>query len=137
MRSWPARTRKASRIEIIPMIDVMMFLLVFFVLISLNALPALGLRVALPYAANPAHLDIMRRVTLTLTADGNVYLDGEKTTLEAITERLRALSRDAKLTVIISGDRDARLQPLVSVLDALKRAGIVSATIIARQGDAG
>ena len=119
------------------MIDVMMFLLVFFVLISLNALPALGLRVALPYAANPAHLDIMRRVTLTLTADGNVYLDGEKTTLEAITERLRALSRDAKLTVIISGDRDARLQPLVSVLDALKRAGIVSATIIARQGDAG
>ena len=41
MRSWPLRTRKASRIEIIPMIDVMMFLLVFFVLISINALPAL------------------------------------------------------------------------------------------------
>jgi len=53
MRSWPARVRKASRIEIIPMIDVMMFLLVFFVLISINALPALGLKVALPYAADP------------------------------------------------------------------------------------
>jgi biopolymer transport protein ExbD len=136
MRSWPLRTRKSARIEVIPMIDVMMFLLVFFVLISLNALPALGLRVALPYAANPTHLDITRRVTLTLTADGDVYLDGEKTTLDGITERLRTLARDAKLTVIISGDRDARLQPLVSVLDALKRAGIVSATIIARQGDA-
>ena len=133
MRSWPVRTRKASRIEIIPMIDVMMFLLVFFVLISINALPALGLRVALPYASNPAHLEVTRRVTLTLTADGEVYLDGTRAGLDEITEQLRAMARDAQLTVIISGDRNARLQPLVSVLDALKRAGVVSATIIAKQ----
>jgi len=137
MRSWPARRRKAARIEIIPMIDVMMFLLVFFVLISINALPALGLRVALPYSTNPAHLDVTRRVTVTLTAEGDVYLDGTRSSLDDITQRLRALARDAKLTVVISGDRNARLQPLVSVLDALKRAGIVSATIIARQSDAG
>jgi biopolymer transport protein ExbD len=134
MRAWPQRLRKPSRIEIIPMIDVMMFLLVFFVLISLNALPALGLRVALPFAANPTHLDVTRRVTLTLTAEGDLYMDGERTTLEGITERLRALAQDSKLTVIISGDRAARLQPLVSVLDSLKRAGIVSASIVVRQG---
>jgi len=115
------------------MIDVMMFLLVFFVLISLNALPALGLRVALPYSSNPTHLEVNRRVTVTLSAEGEVYVDGEKTTLEGVTARLRALAHDTKLTVIISGDRNARLQPLVSVLDALKRAGIVSATIITRQ----
>ena len=133
MRSWPARVRSRSRIEIIPMIDVMMFLLVFFVLISLNALPALGLRVALPYAANPTHLEVTRRVTLTLTAAGDVFLDGERTSLEGITERLRSYARDAKLTVIISADRDAHLQPLVSVLDALKSAGIVSASIVTRQ----
>jgi biopolymer transport protein ExbD len=133
MRSWPTRARRSSRIEIIPMIDVMMFLLVFFVLISLNALPALGLRVALPYASNPTHLEVTRRVTLTLTAAGEVYLDGESTTLEGITERLRSYARDAKLSVIISADRDAHLQPLVSVLDALKSAGVVSAAIVARQ----
>ena len=133
MRTWPPRTRKAARIEIIPMIDVMMFLLVFFVLISLNALPALGLRVALPYAANPAHLEVTRRVTVTLTADGQIFVDGEKTSAAGVTERLKILARDAKLTVIISVDREARLQPLVSVLDALKQAGIVSATIIAKQ----
>jgi biopolymer transport protein ExbD len=115
------------------MIDVMMFLLVFFVLISLNALPALGLRVALPHASNAAHLDLPRRVTLTLTADGDVYLDGERTNLAELTTRLESLARDSKLTVIIAGDRNAQLQPLVDVLDALKHAGIVSATIIARQ----
>jgi biopolymer transport protein ExbD len=132
MRSWPARTRKPARIEIIPMIDVMMFLLVFFVLISINALPALGLRVALPTAANPAHLDIVKRVTVTLTADGAVYLDGERLGLDDLAERLRSLARDSKLTVVISGDRNARLQPLIDVLDTLKRAGIVSASIIAK-----
>ena len=133
MRSWPRRARKSSRLEIIPMIDVMMFLLVFFVLISLNALPALGLRVALPYASAPMRLEVTHRVTLTLTAAGEVYLDGERTTLEGITQRLRSYARDAKLTVIISADRDAHLQPLVSVLDALKSAGVVSAAIVARQ----
>jgi biopolymer transport protein ExbD len=133
MRTWPARARKAARIEIIPMIDVMMFLLVFFVLISLNALPALGLRVALPHSANPTHLAIDRRVIITLTADGDVYIDGDHTTFSGISERLQTLARDAKLTVVISGDKEARLQPLVNVLDALKRADIVSATIIARR----
>ena len=78
MRTWPLRPRKSPRIEIIPMIDVMMFLLVFFVLISLNALPSRGLKVALPYAADAAHLDVPKRVTVTLAANGDVYLDGRK-----------------------------------------------------------
>jgi biopolymer transport protein ExbD len=133
MRTWPVRARKAPRIEIIPMIDVMMFLLVFFVLISLNALPALGLRVALPHSSNAAHLDLPRRVTLTLTAAGEVYLDGERTNLAELSTRLESLARGTKLTVIIAGDRSAQLQPLVDVLDALKHAGIASATIITRQ----
>ena len=133
MRRWGDEKPARARIEIIPMIDVMMFLLVFFVLISLNALPALGLRVVLPTAANPAHLDIVKRVTLTLTADGEIYIDGDKTSLDGVTERLRAMAQDSKLTVVISGDRDARLQPLVNLLDALKRAGIVAATVIARR----
>ena len=51
-----------------------------------------------------------------------------------MTLRLRALAQDSKLTVVISGDRAARLQPLVSVLDSLKRAGVVSASIVVRQG---
>jgi biopolymer transport protein ExbD len=133
MRSWPARSRKPARIEIIPMIDVMMFLLVFFVLISINALPALGLKVALPTSADPAHLDISKRVTVTLTAEGEVYLDGERIDLNSLTERLRVLAQDSKLTVVVSGDRGARLQPLVNVLDALKRAGVVSVSVIAKR----
>jgi|SRR5579863_6085622 len=133
MRAWPPRARKKARIEIIPMIDVMMFLLVFFVLISINALPALGLKVALPYAREASHLDLPRRVTVTLTAGGSVFLDGELIGLDELTQRLQEMKGDAKLTVIIAGDRSARLQPLVDVLDALKKAGVASATIVARR----
>jgi biopolymer transport protein ExbD len=133
MRNWPSRPRRAPRIEIIPMIDVMMFLLVFFVLISLNSLPSRGVKVALPYAADAAHLEVPKRVTLTLTADGEVYLDGTRTGLAELSGQLQALERTNKLTVIIAGDQSARLQPLVSVLDAVKRAGIGSASIIAKQ----
>jgi biopolymer transport protein ExbD len=133
MRAWPVRPRKSPRIEIIPMIDVMMFLLVFFVLISLNALPSRGLKVALPYAADAAHLDVPKRVTLTLAANGDVYLDGAKTDLAELGRQLQVLAQSTKLTVIIAGDQNAHLQPLVSVLDALKSAGIGSASIIAKQ----
>jgi len=115
------------------MIDVMMFLLVFFVLISLNALPSLGLKVVLPFASNAAHLDLPKRVTVTLTADGTLYLDGAQTTLTALPNQLMALVRDNKIVVIIAGDRDSRLQGLVGVLDVLKSAGIGSASIVARQ----
>lgn len=133
MRSWPAHARKAPRIEIIPMIDVMMFLLVFFVLISLHTLPSLGLKVALPHSTNATHVDAPERVTLTLTADGDLYMNGAKASLVELTDRLRALAADHRIVVVVAGDRNARLQPLVDVLDALKRAGILSAAIIARQ----
>jgi biopolymer transport protein ExbD len=133
MRTWPVRPRKSPRIEIIPMIDVMMFLLVFFVLISLNALPSRGLKVALPYAADATHLDVPKRVTLTLAENGDVYLDGAKTDLAELGKQLQLLAQNTKLTVIIAGDQNAHLQPLVSLLDALKSAGIGSAAIIAKQ----
>src|SRR5262244_1751509 len=116
MRSWPTRSQRRSRIEIIPMIDVMMFLLVFFVLISLHTLPSLGLKVALPHASTASQLDAPERVTVTLTADGDVYLNGSKTTLGSLTEQLKTLAGNRKLIVIVAGDQNAHLQPLVSVL---------------------
>jgi hypothetical protein len=81
MRSWPTRPYKPVRIQVIPMVDVMMFLLVFFVLISIHVLPALGLKVALPHSSVAAKIDEVRHVTVTLAADGGIYLDGNPTTV--------------------------------------------------------
>jgi biopolymer transport protein ExbD len=132
MRTWPARSRKPVRIEIIPMIDVMMFLLVFFVLISIHVLPALGLKVVLPHSAAPARIDELKRVTVTMTSDGSIYLDGEKTSLQQLPEQLHSLQAKSKIAVIIAGDEHSMLQQLVEVLDAMKRADVPAASIVTK-----
>ena len=129
MRSWPTRPYKPVRIQIIPMVDVMMFLLVFFVLISIHVLPALGLKVALPHSSVAAKLDDVRRVTVTLSADGGIYLDGNPTTVGDLPDQLRNLNAQSKVAVIIAGDERSQLQLLVDVLGALQRSGIAATSI--------
>ncbi|WP_018268054.1 ExbD/TolR family protein [Methylosinus sp. LW4] len=133
MRNWPERRERHARIEIIPMIDVMMFLLVFFVLISINVLPALGLKVTPPSSAHPDKIVERTRVTIGIDRAGETFLDGRPVTLAELPERLRGLaSEDKPLAVVISGDEGAGLQNLISVLDALKAAKVASASIVTR-----
>ncbi len=114
------------------MIDVMMFLLAFFVLISINVLPALGLKVALPHSALPGKIEEPKRVAVTISSDGLVYLEGAPTTLEHLPDQLRSLSLNAKIAVIIAGDQATKLQSLVDVLDALKAGNVPAASIVTK-----
>jgi len=117
------------------MIDVMMFLLVFFVLLSINVIPALGLKIKPPSSARPDQIVERQRVTIGIDAMGQPYLDGQPIALADIPEKLAAaaaIDPNKKLAVVISGDEAAGLQSLVSVLDALKLAGVASAQIVTR-----
>ncbi len=58
MRTWDEPKKRKAHIELIPMIDVMMFLLVFFVLVSLNVIPALGMKTQLPSASSSQQLGV-------------------------------------------------------------------------------
>jgi biopolymer transport protein ExbD len=129
MRTWPSRPYKPVRIEVIPMIDVMMFLLVFFVLISVHVLPALGLKVALPQSSAATRIDEPRRITITLTKEGGVYLDGNATTLEELPNQLHNLSSQSKIAVVIAGDELSNLQAVVDILGALQKGGVAATTI--------
>ena len=134
MRVFPQRKERRARIEIIPMIDVMMFLLVFFVLISTNVLPALGLNVALPGSAHPDPVkDEPLRITLTVDRNGAVYVDGKLTAMSQVAERLKAAAGSRQAKVIIAGDGSSNLQTLVDLLDQLKAAGMPAASIIAKR----
>jgi biopolymer transport protein ExbD len=133
MRSWPEKRERRARIEIIPMIDVMMFLLVFFVLISINVLPALGLKVVLPRAKEPDKITDIRKVTLLIGRDGQVLMDGTRVAVDDLPARLKAMEGPhVKLAVIIASDKGAVVQMLVDVLDALKAADIPAASIISK-----
>lgn len=132
MRQWPERRERRARIEIIPMIDVMMFLLVFFVLISINVLPALGLKITPPSSAKPDRVVERSRVTVGIDREGHIFLDGKPVTLQELPERLRAPAGEIGPAVMISGDEGSPLQDLVHVLDALKQAGVASAQIVTK-----
>jgi biopolymer transport protein ExbD len=133
MRSWPKKRERHARIEIIPMIDVMMFLLVFFVLISINVLPALGLRIKPPSSAKPDQVAERQRAMVGIDREGKIYLDGQPVELADVSTRLKAMEDpNKKLVVVIAGDEATALQNVVGVLDALKTAGVSSAQIVAR-----
>jgi biopolymer transport protein ExbD len=135
VRVWPEKKKRQARIEIIPMIDVMMFLLVFFVLISINVIPAMGLKIKPPSSARPDQIVERQRVTITLDKDGRTFLDGQPVTLADIPEKLAAAASvdvTKKVAVVIAGDEAAALQGLIGVLDALKLSGVASAQIVTR-----
>ena len=116
------------------MIDVMMFLLVFFVLISTNVLPALGLKVALPRSSNPDHLTEPRRVTITISKDARLFLDADPVELSQLSGKLDGMQGNGvKLAVIIASDQGAQVQALVGVMDALKSAKVQAASIISKK----
>ncbi|WP_443114637.1 ExbD/TolR family protein [Herbaspirillum seropedicae] len=134
MRSWDEPKKRKARVEIIPMIDVMMFLLVFFVLISLNVIPALGLKTQLPSSSTAQDLKPQTKAVITIAKDEVIQVDGENTTLDALTARLDKLRRDGeKLNLIINSDRGVEVQRLVDVMDTLKKGGFDSISIATRK----
>ncbi|QDD62937.1 biopolymer transporter ExbD [Herbaspirillum seropedicae] len=134
MRSWDEPKKRKARVEIIPMIDVMMFLLVFFVLISLNVIPALGLKTQLPSSSTAQDLKPQTKAVITISKDEVIQVDGENTTLDALTVRLDKLRRDGeKLNLIINSDRGVEVQRLVDVMDTLKKGGFDSISIATRK----
>ena len=132
MRNWPSRPERHARIEIIPMIDVMMFLLVFFVMISTNVLPALGLKITPPSTSNADKIIDKTKVTVGIDKEGNTFLDGSPTEINKIESELKLLAADKLLSVVIAGDEGTSLQSLVNVLEILKQAGVDSAKIVTK-----
>jgi len=132
MRNWPSRSERHARIEIIPMIDVMMFLLVFFVMISTNVLPALGLKITPPSTNSADKLIDKTKVTVGIDKEGHTFLDGSPTEINQISAQLKTMATDKALSVVIAGDEGTSLQSLVNVLEILKQAGVDSAKIITK-----
>ncbi|MFC4159140.1 ExbD/TolR family protein [Chitinimonas lacunae] len=124
MRKWEEPKKPKARIEIIPMIDVMMFLLVFFVLLSLNVIPALGVKTALPSSGVAQDLKAQKNAIITLAATGELQLDGKDVVLEQLAPKLRAMQKpNEKLVIIVNADRSTEFQRVIDVMDALKGNG--------------
>ncbi len=123
-------TRKA-RIEIIPMIDIMLFLLVFFAMMTLRMIPSTGQVSKLPTSSTATTM-APPKLMVEIHAGGQLFADGQAVTPDRISALVR--SRDpAKLAVTIAGGEDASLQQVMGVIDAVRNGGATQIGLAARQ----
>ena len=119
------RPRKHARIEIVPLIDIMFFLLATFVMVSLSMVKSRGIPVILPAASTSAAQDHKDHVTVSIAETGQLYLDKRELSQEQLVTELRALhDANAELRVFIHGDESARLGLAIAVLDETRKLGI-------------
>ena len=118
------------RVEVIPMIDIMMFLLVFFVVISLNMIAGSGVQMEIPGSKTTQQLKVST-ITVGVTKDGKVVVAGKQVNPDELKARLNALRKDGPVDVVLAGDKDVPLQMLLGVMDTIRGSGISSVGIAA------
>ena len=126
--------KKRARIEIIPLIDIIFFLLATFVMVSLSMTKNQGVQVALPAASSAASLgdqnEMNQTVTLSVTDKGDVFFNKEKITLAQLPLKLQTLKSSTKdPKVVINSDAGADFKHVVTVLDEVRKIGIVKVGI--------
>jgi biopolymer transport protein ExbD len=119
------------RLEVIPMIDIMMFLLVFFVVISLRMIAGTGVVLELPGSSTTQEIKTVT-ITVGVAKSGETVLDGRTIAQEQLRARLVELRKEGKVDVVLAGDRDASLQTLLTVMDTVRGAGISTVGIAAK-----
>ena len=119
-----ARAVKKGRIEIIPMIDVMFFLLATFMLASLSMQNLHSLPINLPQGhASPMPVQAKKNVTLTITQDGKLYLDKTPVTIEALAPTLKPMLNGPDSNVIVAADSAATNGITVQAMLKAREAG--------------
>jgi biopolymer transport protein ExbD len=126
------RERRRARIEIIPMIDVLFFLLVFFMMASLSMTVYRGMPVNLPRASTGA-APPAETAAITVTRDGQAYLDRQPVTRAMLGERLRGLvGANPTIAIVITADEAVAHGRVVDVLDEVRTAGVTRMAIAIR-----
>ena len=119
------RPKRHARIEIIPLIDIMFFLLATFVMVSLSMVKNRGISVVLPAANTGAPQEHADHVVISIAETGQLYLDKNELSREQLSRELQRLkSENEELRVFINGDQNARLGLAIEVLDEARKLGI-------------
>ncbi|MBI2799234.1 MAG: biopolymer transporter ExbD [Gammaproteobacteria bacterium] len=119
-------------INITPMVDLTFVLLIIFIIMTTASVQ--GVKVNLPQASNAASLAVPKTKAITVTAEGNIFLDTYPVTLQELESRLASLyAADPKLPVVIKGDATVQYQLVMDVLDLAGRVGITQIGLVTQK----
>ncbi len=128
------RPRQKARIEIIPLIDVIFFLLATFVLFTLSLNRIQSLPVDLPVAAPPsAEKPKDESVTIQVSGEGAIFWNRELIDMNEVPSRIayyKTQTEDPR--ILVAGDEKARFGTTVAVLDEVRKAGITKFSVETR-----
>jgi biopolymer transport protein ExbD len=123
MKIRPRPTRRA-RIEIIPMIDVIFFLLVFFMISSLASTRIHSFPVALPKTSGAPNA-LKQSVILTIKKNGSLYINLAQTTLAQLGAQLAYEMRNSPQdTLVVNADEGVSYGLVIQAMDAAKKIGV-------------
>ncbi len=132
------RPRNDIAIELVPLVDVVLVLLLFF-MVSTTFIRQSELKVDLPEAkANPQQLD-NDVIEVTISADGEYAVNGRLLVDNELPTLMRALREaiggDTRKHLVINADSDAHHQAVVRAMDAAGQSGLVHLSITTRNPD--
>ncbi len=113
-----------ARIEVVPLIDIMFFLLASFMMVSISMTQLNRVPLKLPTVANSQSEVKAPPIHLAIDANGVISWDMAVVTVTEITDRLKALPPNDDTAVMIGADEEAKHKQVMAVLDAVKSAGI-------------
>ena len=132
MRLRSLHVEEKPAIMIIPMIDIIFFLLVFFMLSMLTMVTQKTIALQLPTAA-VAKVDTTKTLPISIDKNGTIYLERDVITLSDLQKRLiEEKSKTDKLTIVLRGDVDSQYGKVVAVMDTVRLAGIDRISIAAQ-----
>ena len=130
MRLSSGYEERKGRIEIVPLIDIIFLLLVFFIYAMVTMTVQKGIRVALPAASG----EVAPRggFVITLTSSNTLAVDGRAMTVDQAVAEAAAAARKANETVLINGDRSADLGMAVELVAKLREMGVKAVSFLVK-----
>lgn len=123
-------TKKKARLEIIPLIDIMFFLVATFMMVSLSMIKNQGVDVNLPIAYSGKSREVPTSLTVSVTKTGELFCDKEKVTLDVLVKQVKDFQlAHEKGIILLNGDTEAPFGSVLSVLDKLRLLGISNVSI--------
>ncbi|HKK65285.1 MAG TPA: biopolymer transporter ExbD [Clostridia bacterium] len=131
------RLKPTATVDIVPLIDVVFQLVVFFMVSSTFILTP-GISLTLPEASS-AEPTVMTRLVVTIAEEDQIYLNKEQYSLETLEEALQQFSQREELreiqTVVVEGDQSVSYSLMVRVLDRLRQHGFEGVNLRMREED--
>ncbi len=115
---------KKARIEIIPLIDIMFFLLASFMMVSLSQIHMKGIKVNLPVGQKGETQSKSDYISVSVDQNGNPFFDKEEMDYDKLTARLKTVhSENPEAKVFVRGDAGTVHGNIIKVLDILRSVG--------------